>query len=275
MAARGRPARALDPHGGPVARFANDLQGLRDRAPGSPTLAALAMRTGYAVSTLSELTNGRAVPPWNLVEAFVRACGSDPQRWRGLWVEAARSAGEYRDEIAATSSMSTSSAGSAAGAGPRLFAPPPPDPRAARSPKEFVEQLVLLRAWAQNPGLRELERLARVRDMRLPRSTVSDVLSAGRAGQLPRWELVEAYVTACRLYADRLGMMTTPGYREAISTWKAAWHLVNNDEQLRLHRQHVHRAEGDTASDLPSGTGSDELLARRRGRWFTPRQPYA
>jgi Helix-turn-helix domain len=86
---RGRPERPIDPDTGAIAAFACALRRLREDA-GSPTYTVLAQRTGLSSSTLSEATRGRRLASWNTVEAFIRACGDDPQPWRTRWEAVAR-----------------------------------------------------------------------------------------------------------------------------------------------------------------------------------------
>ncbi|TWP52498.1 ATP-binding protein [Lentzea tibetensis] len=66
-----------------------------------------------------------------------------------------------------------------------------PDPSAVRTVQEFANQLRLLKIWAGNPSLRQLERRSG-----LPRSTVADALNVKRH-HLPSFEVLRGFVRAC------------------------------------------------------------------------------
>jgi transcriptional regulator with XRE-family HTH domain len=69
---------------GQVVRFAAKLRQARESA--GLTLRKLAEGSGYSASTLSTAENGKKLPSWDVVEAFVRTCGeTDIPRWRGWW----------------------------------------------------------------------------------------------------------------------------------------------------------------------------------------------
>jgi transcriptional regulator with XRE-family HTH domain len=96
---------------------------------------------------------------------------------------------------------------------PGAFAPGdpaagPPDPASATTPVELVRQLRLLKAWAGEPSLRDLERRTG-----LPRSTLSQTLDTRRT-TLPPLERVTAVVRACGL---------PPA---AAERWRVAWKRV-------------------------------------------------
>ncbi|MDN3359744.1 LamG domain-containing protein [Actinomadura sp. DC4] len=92
---------------------------------------------------------------------------------------------------------------------------PPPDPREATSPVEFVVQLRRLKAWSDST-YRRLEKEAMRRGHVLPHSTIATAL---KRESLPRTELVEALVGACgcdeetvaRWVAVRQRLSTGPG----------------------------------------------------------------
>jgi transcriptional regulator with XRE-family HTH domain len=71
------------PTTGPRADFAERLRQLRSGQ--GLTLRALASRSGYTQASLSAVEQGRLAPSWEVIEAFVRTCGSDPGHWRRLW----------------------------------------------------------------------------------------------------------------------------------------------------------------------------------------------
>jgi len=79
-----RPELPLDPTEGPLPRFAFDLRGLR-AAAGTPSYRELAGRTHYSTSTLADATRGLRKPSLEVVLAFVRACGGDPDEWAARW----------------------------------------------------------------------------------------------------------------------------------------------------------------------------------------------
>ncbi|WP_020134911.1 WD40 repeat domain-containing protein [Streptomyces sp. 351MFTsu5.1] len=83
----GRPERPLDPSAGPVARFAHELRQLRVAA-GSPSYRTMAKTVGCGATTLSQAASGDRLPALAAVEAYVRACGGDPEPWRLRWAEA-------------------------------------------------------------------------------------------------------------------------------------------------------------------------------------------
>src|SRR5579859_7634209 len=63
--------------------LARRLRAARDES--RLTLRQLAARSGFSASALSVAESGRSVPSWDLLAAFVQACGQDPARWRQLW----------------------------------------------------------------------------------------------------------------------------------------------------------------------------------------------
>ncbi|MFD8390905.1 helix-turn-helix domain-containing protein [Streptomyces sp. NPDC059680] len=85
----GRREGPLDPAAGPVQRFAFDLRKLRQEA-GGMTYRAMAQRTGYSVATLSRAAAGGQLPSLEVVLAYVRACGADPEEWEPRWRAVAR-----------------------------------------------------------------------------------------------------------------------------------------------------------------------------------------
>jgi transcriptional regulator with XRE-family HTH domain len=77
----GRRERFLDPHTGPVQRFASELRELRESA-GRPNYRQLASRAHYSVTALSQAASGSALPSLAVTLAYVRVCGGDEQAWR-------------------------------------------------------------------------------------------------------------------------------------------------------------------------------------------------
>lgn len=75
MAKPGRPELSLDAGSGPEARFGAALRQLRENA-GRPTYRELAARPGvhFSASVLSTAANGKKLPRWDHVRAYVIAC---------------------------------------------------------------------------------------------------------------------------------------------------------------------------------------------------------
>ncbi|KMS71228.1 hypothetical protein ACH49_24885 [Streptomyces leeuwenhoekii] len=83
----GRTEGELDPEAGPVPRFAAELRALRESA-GRPTYRAMAQRTRYGVTTLSQAAAGKQLPTHAVMLAYVEACGGDAMEWERRWREA-------------------------------------------------------------------------------------------------------------------------------------------------------------------------------------------
>lgn len=81
-----RTEKPIDPTRGPVAEFAARLRELR-HAAGTPAYRALAARTNYSITVLSQAAAGVVVPPWPVVKAFVIACKGDPLEWEPHWLK--------------------------------------------------------------------------------------------------------------------------------------------------------------------------------------------
>ncbi len=78
----GRRPAPLDPEDGPLARFALELQRLRDKAGfRAMRIDAIAVRYGIARSTLYAVMAGRRMPSPPVLEALVHAWGGDPDEW--------------------------------------------------------------------------------------------------------------------------------------------------------------------------------------------------
>ncbi|MFI5588228.1 hypothetical protein ACIA5G_24465 [Amycolatopsis sp. NPDC051758] len=100
MARPGRPESSIDPGSGPEARFGFALRQLRENA-GCPTYRELAARPGvhFSASVLSTAANGKKIPPWEHVRAYVIACeGADCSSalkyWKRQWRRYAAESGE-------------------------------------------------------------------------------------------------------------------------------------------------------------------------------------
>ncbi|WP_406346483.1 helix-turn-helix domain-containing protein [Streptomyces sp. NBC_00648] len=78
-----RPEKPLDPDAGPVAHFADTLRRLRHDARLS--YRAMAQKTGYSLSSLSQTAAGRKLPSLAITLAYVEACGGDRAAWEERW----------------------------------------------------------------------------------------------------------------------------------------------------------------------------------------------
>jgi WD40 repeat protein len=91
-----RPERPIGPGDDVLVQFATDLRRLRERA-GSPTYRDLARLAHYSAGTLSEAAGGRKLPSLGVAQAYVRACGGDPDEWEKRWLEVAAELAVYPD----------------------------------------------------------------------------------------------------------------------------------------------------------------------------------
>ncbi|MFI8871599.1 helix-turn-helix transcriptional regulator [Streptomyces sp. NPDC053707] len=87
---QGRPQKPLPAEGDPrVAAVAETLRGLRHRA--GLSLRRLSTVCNYSAATLSNAASGKALPRWEVVDAYARGCSATPadlQRLRNLWERA-------------------------------------------------------------------------------------------------------------------------------------------------------------------------------------------
>ncbi|GLX05281.1 transcriptional regulator [Microbispora sp. NBRC 16548] len=159
------------------AELARRLRALRDGS--GLTLRQLAAKSGFSHSALSLAESGRVVPSWELVQAFVQACGDSPRAWRQLW-EIARAESEPAEappvvssgspaaapqgspaatETLATVGLATASAGPPAGE-PPVAASAVPAPHRRRPPGPVLVAAVAavvvavsaVTAWAVTAG---------------------------------------------------------------------------------------------------------------------------
>ena len=242
----GRPERPVLGTG-PVAELARELRRIRDRA-GQPPYRDLAQAALTSSTVLNDAAAGRACPTWEVVEAFVRACGEKPDSVRPLWKKANAKGRAGRREQAAARAVRTD---------PATLKPPPgrrgdvpagipaePDPRKAATPAQYVHQLRALRAWAGQPGRKKIARLS---GQRMPSSTLYSALSPSRT-RLPSLDVVEAIVQAC----------ASPGTRE---NWIDAWRAL----RLRqFEQENPGPPEEDQEADVLTpeawrATGEDRL----------------
>ncbi|MER6655063.1 helix-turn-helix transcriptional regulator [Streptomyces sp. NPDC000971] len=91
---QGRPLKPLPVEADPrVAAVAEALRGLRRQA-GLP-LRRLALLCNYSAATLSNAASGKALPRWEVVDAYARGCSASPvdlQNLRVLWERASATA---------------------------------------------------------------------------------------------------------------------------------------------------------------------------------------
>ncbi|MBO3752507.1 hypothetical protein J5X84_41170 [Streptosporangiaceae bacterium NEAU-GS5] len=165
----------------------------------------------HSRSVLADAAAGHRCPTWQVTYDFIKACQGDPDdsAWKTLW-EAAQAADERtratsrqprRSRAARSTSRNTARdafrgsvsviAPEPVAASPPTSTVPPPDPRQARTDRQFRLQLRRLRAWAGNPRPGQ----------RLPRSTMYDALHPAKSG-LPDLAVVRIIVEMCHGDAD-------------------------------------------------------------------------
>ncbi|MEZ0112555.1 WD40 repeat protein [Catenulispora sp. EB89] len=83
-----RGEQPLPPGGGALVEFAAELRRLRSKA-GGPPYRELARQAHFSATTLADAAGGRRLPSLAVTEAFVRACGGDPEEWAERWREVA------------------------------------------------------------------------------------------------------------------------------------------------------------------------------------------
>ncbi len=147
--------------------------------------------------------------------------------------------------------------------------PRPPDPTEAGNAADFVRSLVRLKQWAGEPSLSRLRSLGGqtvtsdgVKIDALPKSTTSQVLR--QTDRLPRWDFVQAFVTACLRYRDYPSELI-PAELERWRVARAA--LTEPVTHTETPAETV--TEGDAVEIEAAPTGRDhavELLARRVAR---------
>ncbi|SNQ50151.1 hypothetical protein FRACA_410025 [Frankia canadensis] len=82
-----RPERPLPSYPGPVRDFAASLRELRQQA-GSLSYRQMAVEAHFSPAHLARAADGRALPRWEVAQAYVRACGGDVDEWRVRWAAA-------------------------------------------------------------------------------------------------------------------------------------------------------------------------------------------
>jgi hypothetical protein len=191
----GRPEKPILENG-PVADLARALRQIRDRA-GRPPYRALAGTAHTSPTVLADAAAGHACPTWLVVQAFVRACGGDPQNVRPLWEKANTATRASRRKQAAARAVHSIPASS--GSEPRGRRevpdriPAEPNPWKASTPAQYVRQLRALRAWAGDPGRKAISGPS---GRWISSSTLYDALSPSRT-KLPSLDVVRAIVQAC------------------------------------------------------------------------------
>ena len=125
---------------GPAADFGRMLRALRKQA-GTPPYRLMADRCDYSASMLSRAASGSEVPPLDVVLAFVRVCGGDPDDWKRQWEHARRAEeaaalqlGGHRDAFDYSATASNRAPGTSEGDnGPSFDKHPPQDLPAEQS----------------------------------------------------------------------------------------------------------------------------------------------
>src|SRR5579863_933515 len=195
MSQAGRPERPINAAADPLRRLAGELRRLR----GERTYRELAAKTGLSIATLQNAAAGKTVPTWRVTCAFAAGCGRDAGPVRGLWEDALAATGRPVPDATPPAH------------------PPIPRPGEVTSAAQFLGLMKLLRQWAGNPSLAELNR--RSGGFLLPPSTLSDALAKD---QLPRLDLILSYVRACGLNDEQA------------TAWERTWRA------LRTHQRPPH-----------------------------------
>jgi hypothetical protein len=220
---------------GPVADLARMLRGIRERA-GAPGYRTLAKRANYCAATLADAAGGHSRPTWEVAEAFARTCGAndaDITELHLLWLKAAQTAraeaiGLRRSGIN-TEDRRAGVAGSSERGSRRRRQPGQPRPPAEpASPAQFVHQLRLLRAWAGQPGPKEISQRS---GRKLAPSTMYDALNPART-RLPSLSATSVIVRACA--------------PDSLDEWIFAWRVIRVTEFERENRP-------ENISSLPPG----------------------
>jgi hypothetical protein len=80
-----RPERPIDASAGPLQEFAAALRKLRTEA-GGPPYRTMAANAHVSKASLSAAAAGHRLPTWEVVRAYVAACGGDVDEWRERWM---------------------------------------------------------------------------------------------------------------------------------------------------------------------------------------------
>jgi hypothetical protein len=186
-----RPERPVDGTG-PLVDLARALRLVREQA-GNPGYRELSAKTLYSRETLSAAARGDECPTWDVVKAFASACdptGAAARRMWHLW-EKASQPGRRRRAVRRRPAADGRPVRAAADRAGSMAGPPRADP--ADTPAQYAWQLRALRAWAGNPGRKEIRNRT---GRNLASSTMYDALRPGRV-TLPALETVQVIVSAC------------------------------------------------------------------------------
>jgi hypothetical protein len=243
----GRPEKPIT-WDGPVADLARRLRHLRDNA-GRPTYQSLAQAGHYSATVLADAAAGKNCPTWDVAKAFAEACGAAAAaELHPLWARA--DAAARRGHAATRSRRALVRA--AAGPEPRrpdvrVTAAGEPHPREAADAAQYVRQLRALRAWAGDPGHKEIGRRA---GRSLPSSTLYDALSLTRT-TLPPLDVAQAIAAAC-------------ASRGAAAEWTNAWRAIRLREFDRDYPAALALRSAAPQADRPLRVVNDLLALLHR-----------
>jgi len=267
----GRPEKPIPPTASTQLRqLAVLLRELRSGA--GLTYGALTARSeagGFSAATLRRAASGTWLPSENVTTAFANACGADPGPALQLRLKAARAAA-WADE---------------------------PDKPRRVSPGEVFSTTDLRTAMryihlqAGRPSTRELE--AHAPHGHLPHTTLDRVLDPRQRPRLPGAELLEAFLTGCRIPAHRrtawltarqrlvnsnarlsaceLARRTRPGGR-FVPPGRRSWSSCDAVEEAAIRQEENKRFQAfkkswkdpdDLDYGFDYGTGEDEYTDQR------------
>jgi hypothetical protein len=215
-----RPEKPV-PGDGPLADLARALRLLRDRT--GRTYRELAPVANYSAAQLAAAARGTSCPTRPLVLAYARACAASPPevaKLRALRAKADaarrhassnRHQGAVPDQPLTVRQAEPMWEREADAVSESVVAYcEEPQPQQAYTAAQYIRQLRALRAWAGNPGHKEIAR--RGGNRLLAASSMYDALSPART-TLPPLETVTAIVRAC-----------APG---SIRDWVATWQVIS------------------------------------------------
>jgi transcriptional regulator with XRE-family HTH domain len=180
----------------PLGRLAHALRALRCRS--GKSLRELESRTLTSDSSLSRYLNGRALPPWSVVEALCREAGVRPGELRAVWETARRHSETQRITVAMSRLRQRSS---------------------AAKPKENGD--TASKAASEN-ALSEVECVDEASDRSTPEATRQrDTPDASRHTPLGRWTLLAlASCLAMGGAAALVTLLTTRHAGERVCPWQ-------------------------------------------------------
>jgi transcriptional regulator with XRE-family HTH domain len=103
VAPRPRRGRECDSEPQELAAFTASLELLRQRS--HVAYEVLHERTGYSKSVLSKAASGTERPTLEVVLAFVKACGADPEEWTARWRTMSAAVDRYQQELLTMADM--------------------------------------------------------------------------------------------------------------------------------------------------------------------------